>query len=511
MINESKWLIGILMLLPHLIWAQSTSETALLFSRFKPGGSARIQGMGGVQTSLGGDFSSAFSNPAGLGMFNRSEISITPGFNTAKLTSSYLDNSTAETKTNLSIPGLGLVFQKEQSGRNGFLSGTFAVSFNRVNNFNQKLSYQGTNKNNSIIDYFIKDANGGSPLQFDSDGALYNTPTQLAYETYLIGDSTVFGNNQGRDSTQYFTDALGIPFQSESITTQGAQNQWNFSYGANFNDKIFIGVGVGFTSLRYETKKTYKEAFTVDPLSSLTLEENLRISGSGINATAGIIFRPIDNIQLGISYTTPTFYKLTDSYSANMSTQWNNYDYYYYNESNVLKVVTLNDESWKTDDVLLDYDLKTPSHLNIGGTAFIKKYGFISADVELVNYSGAKYSSGTSGISFSSDNENIKALYQSTVNYRVGGEYRYKNYRARAGYSYMSDPFRSEQNGVNRKITSVSGGLGYRAEKFYIDFALVLTQGENSYRPYRVNTVNSPLVTIQSKNTLALITVGFPF
>lgn len=509
--NRSKWLIGILMLLPYLIWAQSTSETALLFSRIKPGGSARIQGMGGVQTSLGGDYSSAFSNPAGLGMFNRSDISITPGFNTAKLTSNYLDNTTTETKTNLSIPGLGLVFQKEQSGRNGFLSGAFAVSFNRVNNFNQDFSYQATNKNNSIIDYFIDDATGSPPTQFDNNGALYNTPTQLGYENYLIGDSTVFGNNQGRDSTQYFTDVLGIPFQNESITTQGAQNQWNFSYGANFNDKIFIGVGVGFTSLRYETKKTYKEEFTVDPLSNLTLEENLRISGSGINANMGLIFRPIEMLQLGISYTTPTLYKLTDTYNATMSTQWNNYDYYFFDESNTLKVLTLNDESWETDELLVEYDLKTPSHLNIGGTVFIKKYGFISADVEFVNYAGAKYSSGTSGISFSSDNENIKTLYQSTINYRVGGEYRYSNFRARTGFAYMPDPFRSEQNGINRKITTISGGLGYRAEKFYVDFALVLTQGETSYRPYRVNTVDSPLVTIQSKNTLALVTVGFPF
>ena len=248
--NGSKWLIGILMLLPHLMWAQSTSETALLFSRIKPGGSARIQGMGGVQTSLGGDYSSAFSNPAGLGMFNRSDVSITPGFNTAKLTSNYLDNITTETKTNLSIPGLGLVFQKEKGGRNGFLSGAFAVSFNRVNNFNQNFSYQATNKNNSIIDYFIEDATGSPPTQFQSNGALYNTPTQLGYENYLLGDSTVFGNNQGRDSTQYFTDVLGVPFQNESITTQGAQNQWNFSYGANFNDKIFISSSAAPAGLR---------------------------------------------------------------------------------------------------------------------------------------------------------------------------------------------------------------------------------------------------------------------
>ncbi|HEU5290319.1 MAG TPA: long-chain fatty acid transporter, partial [Cyclobacteriaceae bacterium] len=61
--------------------AQGFVENALLFSRTKPGGSARIQAMGGAQIALGGDFSSALSNPAGLGMYNRSEITFSPGLN----------------------------------------------------------------------------------------------------------------------------------------------------------------------------------------------------------------------------------------------------------------------------------------------------------------------------------------------------------------------------------------------------------------------------------------------
>lgn len=337
----SKWLIGILMFLPHLMWAQSTSETALLFSRIKPGGSARIQGMGGVQTSLGGDYSSAFSNPAGLGMFNRSEVSITPGFNTAKITSNYLDNTGTETKTNLSIPGLGVVFQSDKEGRK-FLSGTFAISFNRVNNFNQNFSYQGTNNKNSIIDYFIEDANGLDPDSFLSNGENFNSPTGLAYNNYLIEDSTFIDPNASRFA--YLSvmgtypdnpDDIREVFQLENVETTGAQNQWNFSYGANLSDKLFLGAGIGFSTLKFQTKKTYTESdfnFVLDPafnpLDNLVLEEELQINGSGINGTFGMIYRPIDMLQLGISYATPTWYNLTDSYRATVSTQWNNFDYF---------------------------------------------------------------------------------------------------------------------------------------------------------------------------------------
>jgi hypothetical protein len=507
----SKWLIGIIMLLPGILGAQSFTETALMFSRTKPGGSARMQAMGGAQTSLGGDYSSAYSNPAGLGMFNRSEFTFSPGYNSATIQANYLNNTTSQTETNFHIPGFGLVFQSEKGGRSGFLSGAFAVSFNRTNNFNQSFNYEGTNSKNSIIDYFIEDATGRPPDQFESNGDLYNTPTYLAFENYLIGDSTVFGKNQGRDSTQYFTDVLGIPFQSEKVTTQGAQNQWNFSYGANINDKIFIGAGIGIATLKFEAQKIYSEEFEINPLSELVLEENLKISGSGINANLGLIYRPLDIIQIGVSYVTPTLYKLTDVYSSKMNTYWNNYDYYFFDEDNVEKYVTLNDENWNTDEVISEYNLTIPGRLNVGASVFFEKFGFITADVEMVNYAGAKYSSDISGISFSSDNEKITTLYQNTINYRLGGEYRFKSLRARAGYSFMPDPFKSEQNGVGRQITSLSGGLGYRSKKFYADFALVFSQGKNSYRPYSINSIDSPLVTLENKTMFGMVTLGFPF
>jgi hypothetical protein len=500
---KGSWLMWVVMLLPGMLGAQSFTETALMFSRITPGGSARIQAMGGTQTSLGGDYSSAFSNPAGLGMFNRSEFSISPGFNSASIQSDYLGNSMSTTKTNLHIPGFGLVFQNNQNRSKGFLSGTFAVSYNRTNNFNQSFNYEGTNPDNSIIDYFIEEATGFPPNQFNQNGRLDGTVTWLGYNNYLIGEATIL--DPANDPTVYFTDVSGIPFQKESVKTKGSQNQWSFSYGANLFDKVFIGAGVGFTSLRYETQKNYREEFTGEPLENLELEENLRINGSGVNASLGLIFRPLESLQVGISYSTPTIYKLTDTYNANMNTVWNGFDYY--GDGSLI----LNNEEEETDDIISEYDLKTPGRLSLGASFFIQKFGFISADVELVNYSGTKYSSGISGIDFSSDNNDIKSLYQSTFNYRLGGEFRHESFRARAGFSYTPDPFKSEQNGVNRAITSLSGGLGYRNKKFYADVALVFMQGNNSYRPYRVNTPESPLVTLKNSTALSMITVGFPF
>src|SRR6267142_848212 len=98
-------LSGFSMLFSIHAGAQTYAEEALLSSRITPGGSARIQAMGGSQVALGGDYSSAFSNPAGLGFFNRSEATFSMGTNFYNSKSGYLGNSTSDSKSNFNVPG----------------------------------------------------------------------------------------------------------------------------------------------------------------------------------------------------------------------------------------------------------------------------------------------------------------------------------------------------------------------------------------------------------------------
>ncbi|NJN28849.1 MAG: hypothetical protein HC819_24205 [Cyclobacteriaceae bacterium] len=364
--NWSNMLIGIIMLSPMLVRAQSFSETALLFSRTNPGGSARVLGMGSTQVSLGGDYSSTYSNPAGLGMFNRSEFTFSFGYNSARSEASYLNNTTSDAKNNFHIPGLGLVFHKDL-GNKKILSGSFGITFNRINNFNESFSYEGTNSNNSIVDYFIEDATGQQPNSFLKGGGNFNTPTGLAYNNYLIEDSTFV--DPAASPLQYLSVLGTYPSnpndirtvrQQEEVRTTGSQNQWSLSYGANFSDKLFFGAGLGITSLRFEADKTYRESdfnFVLDPafnpLNNLILEEQIDINGNGINGTFGLIARPIDIVQLGISYTTPTLYVMTDIYHAVVKTQWNDFDYF----GDGTFISNVSEES---DDVISEYNLQTP-------------------------------------------------------------------------------------------------------------------------------------------------------
>jgi len=484
--------------------AQSYSEESLIFSRISPGGSARIQAMGGSQVALGGDYSSSFSNPAGLGFFNRSEATFSLGTNFYNSTSSYLGTSTSDSRSNFNVPGFSLVFHSDKN-KGKLISGNFGISLSRTNNFNQNFTYSGTNPHNSIIDFFVEQANGATPDQFGQNGYSYYSLSRLAFNNYLIGPvSEVVPNG---DSSQYHTYANQIPFQRERVKINGAQNQVNVSYGVNLNDFFYLGATVGLPSFNYHSLKTYSESFASGPLFGLNLNEDYTIKGAGINTTVGAIVKPKEFIQFGLSVATPTYYySVADNYNATLSSGWNNYsfvDVTYPSHNTVLNGVRDS-----ISQLIANYTLTTPWRIKAGATFFIQKHGLITAEVEKVNYSKSKLSSQTTGLDFTQDNADIKSLYANVFNFRFGGEYRFGKFRGRVGYSYMPNPY-VVQNKTDNTTTSYSAGVGYRTSKFYVDLAVIQTQWNSSYFPYTVNSVYSPVVTLKNSNLSAMVTVGY--
>jgi len=486
--------------------AQDYTESALLFSRTKPSGSARILGLGGSQTALGGDYSSALSNPAGLGMFNRAEFTFSLGLSDHSSTAAYYGNKTDDNRSVLNIPGFSYVWHFQNKDEN-LIGGSLGISFSRINDFNQATTYSGSNQKKSIIDYFIEQANGFNTQQFDVDEYHYNTPTGLAYYNFLIGPVSTF--DPGAPDDIYFTFA---PYpnrqqEMEEIVVKGATNQYSISYGGNIKDKFFFGGGIGILSLRYDSQKDYFETFDSTTVTSLHLQENLTVRGNGFNATIGAIVRPINNLQLGVSYTTPSFYGLTETYHATMSTRWMNFDYY--NDGSEILRDNSNDPI-STDVVTSDYNFTAPMKFT-GGVAYITKFGFITGDIEYTNPSKAKYKSDISGISFSDDNNNIKTVYKPAINYRIGAEFRHEIFRLRAGYGVQTNAFKENISSDNT-ITSISGGAGIRTKKFYIDLAIVHSAGKNfKYQPYTFSDGSGPVADVKNKSLSGILTVGFSF
>lgn len=493
--------------------SQGLVELSLLFSRINNGGSARILGMGGANASLGGDFSSASTNPAGLGMFNRSEVSITAASLATTNRTTYFGSNDKATKNNLAIPSLGFVFNTEKTGT--LISSTFAITLTRLNNFNSIMQYQGVNEHNTISDFFANDSEGIDPNSFTPNDMSLN---RLAYDNYLIDpyfDSNLNVYYYGSAAGINVNDPTDIPrsTQRELKTSSGGQNQWTAGYAVNVDDKYFFGASLHLRTIRFDSKTVYSESdFSFpnggpgyDPIFGLTLEERLKITGSGFSGTLGLIARPIDGLQVGLSYNTPTIYSISDLYSAGLSSDWNNFDYY--NDGSVI----LDKVNSETDDVLQDYKLRSPGRLTFGTTFFLQKNGFITGDVEFLSFSNSKYKSQVDTISYDSENSVIKSLYAGAINIRLGGEYRHEKLRFRTGFAFFGEPFLEPQNDVARTISQFSTGFGYRTDTFYLDAALILSAGKNSYRPYSVPGQFSPLVNIDNNATQFMVTLGLPF
>lgn len=513
--------LGILLAIVSGSFAQDFVDNALLFSRTKPAGSARMQAIGGAQISLGGDFSSGLSNPAGLGMYNRSEFTITPGLNFQNNTSNYLGESTDQSKSVFNIPGLSFVYHHETGKESGFLGGSFGISMTRTNDLNREFRYSGTNDQNSMIDYFISQANGIAPDDLlwgnNGPGESFFTLPGLAYSTYLIAD-------EPEGASDYVSILTPIPAengnpaevrsvrQQEISEARGAQNQWSFSYGANFSDKFFLGAALGVVSLKYKVKQYFTESdynFSLDPtynpVDYFELKEEYDIRGSGYNFTIGAIVRPVNFLQVGASLVTPTYYNIVDNYTAEINAEWNTYDVTGPNE----RYYPPTSNSYETfgEPLISEYTLRTPMKVS-GGATFISKFGFVTADIEFVNYSKAKYSSQIAA-DFNNENDGIKGEFESVVNYRGGAEYRFEQYRVRAGYSYQADPYRDD-DGVDQSTKSISGGLGYRGKSFFVDLAAIFSSTERSRSPYFIDGPD-PVASQKFKNANYILTVGFTF
>ena len=527
--------------------AMGYHEQALMFSNYNYTGSARIQGLGNTQVSLGGDISSALSNPAGLGFYNRSEVSLTPSYNSYTANTNYWSNSTSTTTGKFNVDNFGAVFNKTKDDivAGKWKGGSFAISYSKINEFNSDIIYSGMNENNDILDFYVQDANNQN-VDFDQLAGV----TYGAFDTYLMSEFVdVFLTNSDSSTALFYERTFFSEYptdryptnQQEIISTTGGQNQWNFSYGGNYGDFIYFGATLGVQTIRYNILKQYTETYPgleSDNLSNSFLVENLNTEGIGVNGTFGLIVRPISQMTFGLSLITPSYLSMSERYYYSTEANYNNFNmnnYGNYFDANYSDIVNpefidedspyypesyttfyeddavLNSQTHNQDESFFDYTITTPLRLNVGTTFFINKNGFITADIEYVDYSTMKIKDLEGYLE--SENEVVGELYQSVLNFRAGAEWRIKNYRLRAGYNYRPNPYKDES--INNVTQAFSAGAGVRSSKFFLDLAATYKMYTSTYAPYLLDNTESYLETsyveIDNEDLNIVLSIGLFF
>ncbi|MDE7402234.1 MAG: hypothetical protein K2M87_02345 [Muribaculaceae bacterium] len=559
--------------------AQSVGS-ALAVTQNDLNGTARFMSMAGAFGALGGDLSSLSQNPAGIGVYRTSEVGISVGIDhfSSSAKAGGQDHQVGNTRFNLKNIGgvytLKLPSQVLPNLNIGF-------TYNKAADFHRRYKGVIPNLGTSFSNYVAGIANSYGLTEEDvtssdrynpSNGATVPWLAILGYDGYLANPDVI--GNQTHWYGQFGQGTSGVGLFD--VSEKGTLDSYNIALGTNISNVVFLGIDFDITSLDYRMSSTYGEslnnAYVYNPdikrvekmNSDFDFHDLYRASGTGFNFKMGVIVKPIQELRLGFSFQTPTYYNLSETYSDNYL--W--FDYPFITEQEKLKGanVVYPDDNYPAGNT---YSFRTPWRLTASAAGVIANRVIISADYEWSSYRTMKYgesynddyyydpwydwdypwgdwgwgyyskrkSNAMQGSPRASYNDHysyvnsvMRKVTRNTNTIRIGAEVRVgAGFSVRAGYSYSSSPVSSQAKAkrvdvpgtglmssytLDNETSYITCGVGYRYRGFYADLAYIYKHQSSEYLPFSPDIENphlSPSAKLDfDKNTVAL-SVGYKF
>lgn len=388
-------------------------------------GSAKFNAMAGSMGALGGDLSAINTNPASVGVFITGNISGTLAVNNSKTTSSFSNAANSYKLNNADIGQLGGVIVFETSGNTPWRFVNLGVNY--------------TNKN---IEEYIETP-GNSNYTFQDQ----------------VEDLTT-----GNMVTGTFTS------QGHAYDRTGNLTNMNIAFGGNYDNKFYVGGSLNFKGATIEQYDSSRLSLDIDNNNSYVLNKQrtpYTEDANGFSLSAGIIGKINNNIRLGASIESPTWWTQYRTYSE---INEDNADYYfdYYDE---------------------DRKFTSPMKATLSGAFVMNKNFALNVDYSL-GLTKPKYKdpgplpNGEESAEHQL-NDFFNSYYKNLSELRVGGEYRYNNFRLRGGYGISNSPFENiyGKNNFIGKRETLGVGFGFDFKSFYIDAAYnkITTNSTNVY------------------------------
>ena len=236
-------------------------------------GTARYVGMSGAMTAIGGDPSAAMDNPAGLGLYRRTEVMFTTDLAIDKPTDRKptLRFSLAQASVVLSL-GTG----REDKG---LIAHNIMFSYQRRRTFARQMygaAWEGFSLSRMLSSADLDD---------------------IKYPTSRIHDANTF-----------------------SFRESGSINEFGFDWAMNYSNQWYVGAGLHVHSLGLVEDAIYREYFYEDT-TYLFNKTYLSHRGAGVSGALGMICRPTGWLRLGLAFQTPSIGNLTTYTSATTEAQ----------------------------------------------------------------------------------------------------------------------------------------------------------------------------------------------
>lgn len=521
--------------------AQSAADGISLAGGYDLRGTARFMSMGGAFGALGGDLSTLTQNPAGLGIYRSSDIGVSMNID---IQSSKMDgqgSATSIDQTKVTMPNLGYV-GAWSTGSDVMPYFNWGFTYGRVKSFDRQYAGRINSLNGSLTDYVaaFTSAEGWTGSELESGqgkdpyfGSYAPWMSILFYNGCLI-------NPLGSDSFQGLTTQGGSAQGYANVQERGYVDEYSINLGGNFSNTVFWGLGVGIKDIAFSQWAYWGEdvsgaqvpyqatsggAVTVKHGSGgYDLDSYKHIWGSGVDVKLGVIYKPINELRLGLAVHTPTWYNLEQVGSAEVNCDF----------------TTVNAEqfSYRTwtgngQDDYFQWNFDTPWKIIASAAGVIGQKGLVSLDYEWTGYNKMRIESN-GGYRFPVQQEDVTNYTTPTSTVRIGAEYRLTpSFSVRAGYVYSSSPTKSvaDVNALNasdynmdtdgpddtettpsyvlpRQTQYVTVGIGWKYKMLYLDAAYVHRNRVSDY--YAWSTSTQPLRLTQNDNNIVL-TAGLRF
>lgn len=481
-------------------------------------GTARQQAIGGAMGSLGGDVTATFVNPAGLAFYRTGDVLLSPSFRFGKNSYRYLGREEKERDQKFTFGTSGFVIAADGHSSK-VKSSALSIAFNTTGDFKNNVLYRGVNNQSSYSQKYLEELRNGNIK--DGNVAANDFPfgTSLAFNTLLI--DTVGGSTNGAFQFQSrAANVLGTGLlQEQQISNKGGIYETALGLAVNYNDKWLLGGSLGLPYLHYRREASFTEADATSNVNNkfdfATFSEELTSKGLGFNAKVGVIYKPQEFWRLGLAVHSPTIYSITDNYESSVT-------------ANVEGAGTGTTTDYSVDynngePFEAKYTMITPYRV-MGSISYVlreiqdvtKQRGFLTADVEYVNYKASSFhpidneeveTPESTKDYLKTLNKSINNTYKGAFNFRAGGELKFTTVMFRLGAAYYGNPYKN-LNGEKGSKLNLSGGLGYRNKGFFIDVTYVHSTNRDTHIPYRLSASDYPSADVRTTAGNVLLTVG---
>ena len=440
-------------------------EDVIRYSTPNLNGTARFTAMGGAFGALGGDLSALQVNPASSSVFEHSQIGISMNSGRNKINSNYYDTGFETSSNNFDFDQFGFVFVLKNSEVSPWSKISFSFDYQKKANFNSVFEAEGYNPNGIDI-YFLNFAQGVALENFQT------TQRESISELYsYLGENFGFDEQQGFLGYQsYMIEAnLDEPLNTEYYSTvnpasngyfheyvtsrSGGINKYAFNFSGEYQKKYYFGLNLNSYNLEYIEQTDFYESnySNTSALNSFRFNNKLLTLGKGFSFQIGAITKLTDQLRLGLSYESPTWFSIIEETEQFVAS----------NDGSDITVEP------NVMNIYPEYRFRTPSKYT-GSLAYIfGKEGLISVDYTRINYDSANFNEPNDTY-FQDQNDVIKNNLSTEGILKIGGEYRFRNYSLRAGYVKQNAFLKNFDN--SGSIMSIGGGINFGGSS--LDFSI---------------------------------------